>query len=174
VSQGSAQTFEQLLLRANYAAGSKVDVALELGGELRHIENGTTMATPVFSLQAIYTPYDLLRVRVDAYRRAQPSIINSGANTVLTGVGLDLRYRFLQRWEVGVGAAYEHTDYKAIGGPELAPRADDYFLLRLSQGYLLTEYSRVLAFYQYRTNNSTQANRSFDNQQAGLELSVTY
>lgn len=175
VSEGSRQTFEQLLVRVNYAAASKVNVRLEVGGELRQIESGGHAdVTPVFALQANYSPYELLTVQLDGYRRVQPSIIDAGANTVVTGAGVRIGYRFLQRFELSVGGAYEQSNYEALGSGSSSPRTDDYYLARIGLSYAFAESMRLTGFYQYRTNESTEADRSFDNQQTGLEFSFAF
>jgi hypothetical protein len=174
VSEGSSQTYEQLLLRVNYAAGSKVDLGLQVGGELRQIESGHAQATPVFSLQATYSPYDLLKVRLNGYRRVQPSIIDSGANTVTTGVGLDFSYRFLERFELNAGGAYERAAYESLDGGKSRARTDNYYLLRASLSYALRENIGAGVFYQFRTNDSTASDHSFDNQQVGFDMAVSF
>ena len=174
VSQGSAQAFQQLLSRLNYAAGEKLDLTAQVGGELRQIEDGETQATPVFSLAATYSPYPLLKMRVDGYRRVQPSIVAAGANTELTGASLNVTYRFLARFEASASASYEHTEYDGVSDDTPISRDDDYFLSRFGLGYAFGDHVRVGAFYLTRTNDSTQANRSFDNNQVGVEATVSF
>jgi hypothetical protein len=174
VSGGRAQTYEQLLARVNYAAATKVDLMLQVGGELRQIEGGDSQATPVFSLAATYSPTVLLKLRLDGYRRVQPSIVDAGANTVTTGTSLNVTYRFHERFELSLGGAYEHADYESVEREGAHARTDNYFLARVGQSYAFTANTRLGAFYQFRTNDSTRKNRSFDNQQVGLELSVAF
>ncbi len=174
VSQGSAQTFQQLLARLNYAAGEKLDLTLQAGGELRQIEDGDTQTTPVFSLAATYSPYALLTLRLEGYRRVQPSIIAAGANTAVTGAGLNLNYRFLARFEATAAGSYEHSSYEGVSDNVSISRSDDYFLFRFGLGYAIAEHFRLGAFYQFRTNESTATNRSFDNHQVGLEAGLQF
>ncbi len=174
VSGSGRQNYVQALGRVNYEVASKTSIQMRAGVELRDREDSRSTVTPVFNVGAVYTPYPLLDVRFDAYRLVQPSISAAGVNTVVTGVGAGVNYRFLRYFGARLGGGFEHSEYDQPSGASGAGRNDDYFFVRSGLQYLLNDHCTIGAFYEFRRNASSQSDRSFQNNQVGFEMSVAF
>lgn len=174
VQDSGGQVYERLNGRAKYALAAKVNVGLSAGVEFRQVENGRSNVTPVFSLEADYSPYELLKFTLSAYRRVMPSIISRNENTNATGMSIAMRERFLQKFEATLTGGYENTDYQAQGSDFSVNRNEDYFFGRLDVSCLLSEQWRTGAFVELRSNTSTQEDRSFDQHQIGVSVAFNF
>ncbi len=142
--------------------------------ERREGERGGSAVTPVFNVNAIYTPYELLDLHLDGYRNVQPSVSMAGANTVVTGVSAGGNYRFLRRFSASLTGGYEHSEYVQEDGNSGNGRNDNYFFVRGGPQYELNDHCRIGAFYEFRKNDSSRSDRSFQNNQITLEASIAY
>jgi hypothetical protein len=174
VQSSSSQIYEQINARANYALATKVSVGLSAGVEFRQVENGPANATPVFSLKADYSPYELLKLTLTGYRRVMPSIIERHENTNVTGVSAAMRERFLEKFEATLTGGFENTDYQAQGSNSSVNRTENYYFGRLDVTYSLSEQWRLGAFLERRSNASTEDGRSFDQNQTGINISFNF
>ncbi len=174
VQDSGGQVYEQLNGRATYALATKVNVGLSAGVEFRQVENGPSSVTPVFSLEADYSPYELLKLTLTGYRRVIPSIISRRENTDVTGVSFAVRERFLQKFEVTVTAGFENTDYHSEGSHYSVNRNEDYFFGRVDVSYILSEQWRIGTYFELRSNDSSEKYRSFDQHQTGVNVSFNF
>jgi uncharacterized protein (PEP-CTERM system associated) len=126
-------------------------------------------------LGGTWSPFDGTTVYLDAYREEYSSSTLNSQNYFATGVSGRIRQRFLQKFYVGIGGGYENSQYyrtSAAAAP--TNREDNYYYVRPSLDYQITDWWSVGAFYMYRTNDSTSATNNFFNNQAGLETSLAF
>lgn len=174
VEDSGHQTYEQIGLRAGYNLAAKVDMTMHVGLEFRQTDVSDARTTPVFSLALAYSPYDLLKLKLEGYRRVVPSVIDRNENNTVTGVSLGISERFLQRFEASLSGGYEHSDYQSESRTVSTSRSEDYFFGHVGLAYILSENWRLEAFAELRSNNSSEDTRSFKEHQAGLSLSFNF
>lgn len=174
VESSGSQYYEQLSGRANYALATKVNVGLNAGIEFRQVQDGDSSVTPVFSLEADYSPYELLKLTLTGYRRVIPSIISRHENTEVTGVSFSARERFLQSFEAILAGGFENTNYQAEGSDDSVDRNENYYYVRADLAYIISEQWRIGAYFEVRSNDSNENYRSFDQHQTGLNVSFSF
>lgn len=171
--QGSgSQTYEQLNGRVNYALAAKVSIVASAGVEFRQASGNRV--TPVFDLMANYSPYDLLKMTLDAYRRVIPSIISRNQDTDVTGVSFGVTERFLTVFEADVTGGFENTVYHSDKPTTALTPSENYAYVRGSLVYILSDRWRVETFGELRTNHSTESDRSFDEHRTGVTVSFNF
>lgn len=174
VTGGGRQNYVQLLGRLKYEVAAKVKLQMHGGFEVRDYAHGSSTVTPVFDLSGVYTPYELLNLSLDAYRNVQPSITVAGVDTIVTGVKAGVNYRLLGRLSSSLTGGYERSEYARENGGLGDARNDSYFFVRGGLQYPLTENWRIGAFHDFRRNDSSQDDRSFQNKQTGLEMALAF
>jgi hypothetical protein len=175
VSQGGKdQTYEQALFRVIYAATEKLAFNASAGGELRQTDDGDVFS-PVFSLGAVWKPTDSTSVSLEGRRRTYASAALVGQDYEATGLTISVRQRFLQRFYLSLAAGYEHTEYIAVQPGIVANRVDDYYFIRPSFDWDLSEYFSVGLFYEHDESVSSGVGaRPFTRDLFGAQFSLRY
>lgn len=171
------QTFEQGNLRLSYVPSFKLTFSGQIGFELRQSSaRGGTDVTPIFALNAAYSPFDGTSVALSGNRQVQASAVLGGQDYEITGFTLSGSQRFFQRAYVRLSIGYTHTDYRAEVNNLTAAgaRSDDYFFVQPGLDVTIRDNVTLGVFYSHRASSSTQANRDFQEDQAGLRLSGSF
>lgn len=169
------QTFQQVNGRVIYDLTEKVTLRAKAGVGFRQTEGGYNKTSPVFGIGGTWTPFDSTTLTLDAYREEYSSTTLVSQNYFATGVSARIRQRFLQKFYLGIGGGYENSEYYRTSA-SAAPtnREDNYYYIRPSFDYQVTEWWSVGLFYMYRTNDSTSATNNFFNNQAGFMTSLAF
>ena len=89
------QSFEQGNLRFNYAPSPKLLATGQVGLELRQSSaRGGSDLSPVFELDASYSPFDGTSITLTGNRQVEASAVLGGQDYTTTGFSLSLSQRF--------------------------------------------------------------------------------
>jgi hypothetical protein len=172
-SAGPSQTYEQGLLRIRYKATEKLLFAATGGVEFRQVDAESDRTNGVFSLSLSWRPFDGTYVYLQGYRRTQTSA-SRGQNYTSTGADLRFRQRLFQRFYVGLAAGYQSADYDALENQTAGARSDDLFYIRPTVGLDITTFLSAEFGMEFRTNDSTNERRSFDDTLVFLQLNYLF
>ena len=174
VRQGVNQTYQQVLGRVTYSLTELMDLRASAGGELREFQgNQKDRANPVFTLGATYRPLENTTFKLDAYRRSQASVLLlTDQNYTTTGFNGSVRQVLFENYALNLIGGYENSDYTSNRLGASATRQDNYYFAQFGVDWTVLDHLTVSAFYQYRSNDSSESSHSFNNNQVGL--SVTY
>jgi len=169
------QTYQQVLARASYEVSEKLDLNCTVGGEIRQFEGDRdNRFNGVFSIGARYQPLENTFLTLDAYRRDEASVALVNQNYTFTGFSASARQNFAVLYSAALTGGYYHADYHSTVEGGSSDRDDDHFYVRLEADWNATGRLTVGAFYQYRSNDSSAAGFSFDNNQFGLKASYRF
>jgi len=169
-SPGPTDNFEEAQVRVQYQPSEKLSVGLVAGPEFRQTEGAGDQTNGVFSLFADWTPTDSSMLTLEAYNR----VLASGAvgeNYTATGVRLQYRQRLFQRLFFDLSGGYQHSKYD---GDAEAGREDDLYFVRLGFGFGLTSWMTCEVTGEFRSNDSTDFQRSFDATRATVIFNVLF
>lgn len=175
VTPGANQTYQQALLRVGYSLTELVDLRASAGGEVREFQGGQKdRYNPVFTIGATYRPLENTSFKLDAYRRSQTSVITVNNNYTLTGFSAGIRQVLFENYALNLTGGYENSDYTSNVKGGAANRNDNYFFTQIAADWNVLDRLTVGAYYQFRSNDSTDATHSFDNHQAGLNVGYRF
>lgn len=169
-SPGPADNFEEAQVRVRYQPSEKLSFGLVAGPEFRQTEGGSDQTNGVFTLFADWTPTDSSMLTLEAYNR----VLASGAvgeNYTATGVRLQYRQRLFQRIFFDLSGGYQHSKYD---GEIEAGREDDLYFVRPGFGFGLTSWMTCEVNGEFRSNDSTDFQRSFDATKATVIFNVLF
>ena len=176
IDGASGQTYEQGLVRVLYDPTDKFQTQTQGGMELRQLGNGDDRATPVFDLNADFHLHPGTDFDFNAYRRiasSSSSFIQSLDYTA-TGVSLAAAQELGLAWLATMKIGYENNSYFYTDVGAGSPREDNFFYINPTLEFRFTHYAKLELFYDYRQNDSNNANRSFSDDQTGLRASFAY
>jgi hypothetical protein len=172
---GSAQTYQQALVRISNPVSGKVIVNASGGVEFRHLGNsGDTQTTPVFRVGASYQPFDGTAISVEASRRIYSSAAAVGQNFVATGGTVSVRQRLFRKFFATVAGGYEDATYQSADGTKDTSRHDQYVFIRPSVSFAFRRWANLDLYYQYRGNTSTASSSAFESNLAGLQVDISF
>jgi hypothetical protein len=175
VESNSDQTFEQANLRTTYNPTGKLTISGSAGVESRQFDTGThDSVTPVFDLNASYTPFDGTSISIDASRGTQTSAVLLGQDYTSTQIQVTAKQRLLQRMVVSLIAGYQNLDYFGARPAGMAARGDDYYFIQPSIDIRITRFWFTGAFLVYRQNTSNFSTFSFNDTQLGIRTALTF
>ena len=169
-SPGPADNFEEAQVRVRSPPSEKLSFGLVAGPEFRQTEGGSDQTNGVFTLFADWTPTDSSMLTLEAYNR----VLASGAvgeNYTATGVLLQYRQRLFQRIFFDLSGGYQHSKYD---GEIEAGREDDLYFVRPGFGFGLTSWMTCEVTGEFRSNDSTDFQRSFDATKATVIFNVLF
>lgn len=171
------QTFEQILGHVDYRYSRKLSFSLSAGAEDRQYQGSATgdKISPVFTLAGTYHPFIDTTLTLSGSRSYQPSYNTPGQDYLDTNVSLTASQLFLQKFTYNLGLGYENDGYEAAGIVLTGPtRSDDYFYATTSVGWNPNKWMMTSIFYKYQKDDSNLAAATFDDNQVGLSLSLSY
>jgi hypothetical protein len=172
VDNGNSQDFDQVQLRVVWKATEKISARLSGGVEFRGIENRDDVTNGTFAVGLVYNPFDATSIFLNGFRRTTTSA--SGFNETYATTGFDARLvqRFSQKYYLTVAGGMQSADYDENAGG--FSRQDDYGWTRLSLGWDVNKWLTTMVAYEYRTNDSNQHSRSFDDHLFYLQFSFLF
>jgi hypothetical protein len=169
------QTFEQVNVRLNYQATSKLNLYGSAGVEFRQFEgNRDTRITPVFEVGSIYHPFDGTTLTLAAGRRMYNSGFFADQDFASTYVVGRFQQRLFQRVYFGLAAGYENSDYFSTDRDVSATRDDDYWFIEPSVDVLITRWLSTGVYYLHRQDSSSFAFFSFYDNQVGVRATLRF
>ena len=175
-----------LNLRLNWAATAKMGVFGSFGVEQREYEGGASTTSPIFRLGISYNPTDKAALQLAAYRKALPSIgINDGMYYG-TGVAVTGTYLVTSKISANLSIGFENSEYDSTVSDVAVDREDNYFFIRPTINYWISEHLSLSLFYQYSNNDSSGLSRnsitsgttpltnSYERNQFGVSLTLAY
>lgn len=172
VTDHQNQTYEQIRARARYDYTEKLVFDVSAGGELRQYENGhSETLSPIFSVSAEYRPAERTTVRLTGYRQQFSSIFN-GYYYINTGATLDLRQGITERFVVDASVGFFAQDNIpiTIASPS---HTDDYYIARIGLEAKIIWHLAGNVYYQ-RVSRLSQTDGNINDNQVGLQVSVSY
>jgi len=170
IDRSPSQTYEQVLARAIYRVGQKLDFTASAGGEWRQFGGGAADAlNPVFSLSGTYAPVSTTSLTLEGHQTQQTSIGYSDQNYTETGFSLSVRQQVLDRFAAILAASYYITDYSATDAQSTVSREDHYYTIRLTIEVPLSARWVSSVFYEHRGDDTGDA-YAWSNNRAGLKV----
>jgi hypothetical protein len=170
-SEGPSETYEQVQARVLWEASSKLTLSLVAGPELRQIHAHDEEVNGVFALHVSWAPSERAYFHLQAYRDVQPSGA-VGEDFTATGVKLQYRQGLLDRYYFDLSGGYERADYTGTEG--LGSRHDDFGFVRGAVGFPVNRWLTTEVVGEYRDNNSSMEDRSFQETRATLVFDVLF
>jgi hypothetical protein len=174
VDRGESQDFTRALLKVSTDPTGKFTLDAKGGAEFRDTAAGSE-TTPVYSLTGEYRPTGRTSVAAVVYREVTASGSIEHENVTRTGASLRVQQRLGQRFTASIEAGCENLDYDSTeAGAVASGRDDDYFFIRPSLRYELSEGRRAEIYYSLRRDDSSLSEFDFKANQAGLALGFDF
>ena len=169
------QYYQQALVRIYYSATGKLGVKLNGGVEVREFAGGgDNKMSPIFGLGVEYHPFDGTSLSVTGYRNVVGSNAVAGQDFTATGFEISAEQRFFQKFIAAVSFGYENDVYFSTGNAPPTDRVNNYVYVRPRLSYSFVKWLSASAFYEYRQQNSTEANNAFYDNRVGMELALRF
>jgi hypothetical protein len=169
------QPFEQVNLRLNYEATTKLNLYASVGVEFRQFDDDRgTYTTPVFEVGANYRPFEGTYITLAAGRRIYSSGYLPDQDFGATYVVGRFQQRLFRRLYLGLAAGYENSDYFATTDGVNAIRNDDYWFIEPSADVLITRWLSAGVYYLHREDASDIDFFSWYDNQVGVRATVRF
>ena len=169
------QTFEQVNLRSNYELTGKLKATGSVGVESRQSDNGgQNQLSPVFQIGVVYQPFDGTEINLSATGQTLNSATLTGQDFTSTQFVFTVRQRLLQRLFLSLTAGYQNQTYFSTIEGLGSEREDNYHFIAPGFDVKITNFLSTGVYYFHRENNSSFTNFSFDDNQFGGRISLTF
>ncbi len=172
-SEGPSQVYEQALLRVRFRTSEKLTLNMVAGFEARQVDDTGDQYNPVFSLGATWLPFSGTYFYLNGFSRTLTSP-SQGQNYTATGFDFAFRQRLWRRFYARFSSGYQNSEYDDLQGQINSGRSDDLFYVRPSLAVDITSWLSAELACEFRTNDSTRANRSFDEATILLQFNVLF
>ena len=173
VAEGSDQTFEQILARAEYSLTDKLAAQFSGGVEFRQFdESNNDRTSPVFALGVVWRPAAATEVTLQAFRQVGASALSVDENITTTGFEARFRRALRGGLQFSLAGGYHVASYTFAGGGET--RTDHYVFVRPGLFYRFTDRLQVGLTYQYRRNESNLQQFGLSNNQLTAEIGLRF
>jgi hypothetical protein len=156
------QSFNQVLLRTRYSATAKLSVEATGGVEFRSIQDGEDQTNSTFTFGATFRPFEATTTFLKGYRRTTTSASGFGTNYTSTGLDFSIQQRLFQKYYAQLLAGYQLAEYEPLSNVFPDEREDDTAYVRLSLGFDVNRFLSAELGYEYRKNDSSDEDRSFE------------
>lgn len=164
------QTYEQALIRGVYGLTGKSYFTASAGLEARQFGTSAPDALrPVFSLTGVFQPWANTTITVEGHRREDTAPFQ-GENFIQLGASVNARQWLFNRFYAGLGTGYDNIAYTDIETNNSQVRTDNYWFLIATFDYEFNNHLTATLFYTFRTDNSTDASVSYDNNIVGVRV----
>jgi Putative beta-barrel porin 2 len=143
--------------------------------EFRQSDNGgQNQLSPIFQIGVVYQPFDGTEININASRRTLNSATLTGQDFTSTQFVFTARQRLLQRLFLSLTAGYQNQTYFSTIGGLGSEREDNYYFIAPGFDVKITNFLFTGVYYFHRENNSSFNNFSFDDNQFGVHISLTF
>jgi len=174
---GGTQTFEQGLVRLQFASTDKLYFNGDAGFEVRQFPGGKGIrVTPVFDLSANYQLFPGTTLGLSGARNVTYSASVTGSNYTATSVSANITQHLVGNWYIGLGAGFENDSYFQVSGarPGTTQRQDNYVIFQPNLTYRWNDWANISVSYFYRDNHSNSPGRSFYNNQMAVQMHIGF
>jgi hypothetical protein len=170
------QTYETINVRAEYIPTQKLSLTGSLGCQVNQYSSGglSPWVTPVFALNAYYSPWQNTHMDFSLYRNVQNSISMSGMNYASTGAQFTLSQVIKGRWTPGVSVGYMNNTYVPTMAGVPSGRRDNYGYVRPYVSYHFMKVWDATAFFQLQGNQSSWSQYGWSATTGGIELKASF
>ncbi len=175
VAGGSNQDYQQPVLQLKYQATSKLSFTGQAGEEFRQFASGIRDRSQfAFLLNGNFEPADGTTLTVSGRRDTQSSAQYAGENIVQTVYQGGVRQRFWQRVYLSLTGGFARENYENNRVVAVVARRDDYSFYKAALSGDITRRGTLELSYEYRKNDSSLANFSFNENLASLGVSFLF
>lgn len=169
------QTYYQFSLRTSYEATGKISVGGTFGLEVRTTDASSELQVgPVFSLNAVYLPFDGTSLSLLATRQVSPSAVQGGQTYTSTDLSVSLRQRFFQRFFTTLTVGYQNLSYTSTVTGASANREDNYYFVQPGVNFVVHENINLGIGFLHRQSQSTTTVGGFSDNQAYLSVAYQF
>jgi hypothetical protein len=172
-ADGPTQYYGRLLSRASWKPTGKLSFAAKAGLELRSVDGFGERLYFVYGLESRYNVTDRTQILLSVYQKNQSSANEQAINYITRGVEAEISQQILDRFTVEVAGGYQNIEYTNFSQQAFA-RSDNYFYVRPSLNTTITRWLNADLEVQYRSNDSTSTNRSFDEFSTAVRLNFVF
>jgi len=174
-STSSEITSEQLQGRINWRTTDKLNLVASVGGDDRQFLSGNQpdLINPIFSVSAIYQPFDVTTLSLTASRLVSPSYFQSQLSET-TEVSADFHQRLLQKLTLGLLGGYRDVNYVATTSTLSTSRTDHYTFVNVRLSAPFFKRGTASLLYQVSENSSSQGGYTYTSTQVGVELGYRF
>jgi hypothetical protein len=169
-----SQTYQQARLRVIYEASEKFQVGISGGMEWRQAEESDDRADGTFELDAAWSPFDGTYFYLRGYRQSVTGNTFGSDYHVATGALAQYRQRLFRRFAFGLTAGIEGAEYQDPAGTDNFGRSDDGFFIRPGIGVDLASWMNCEISGEFRQNESSEEERSFDAATATIRVRMLF
>lgn len=172
---GIGETYQQPNIRAVYQYGEKLTFTARLGWEVREFDGtDSDRKTPMFAFGASWAPYEGTVFNADAYRKTVPAIGTPNQIYDDTGVKLEVRQYYRQKFFLGGWVAYDLSQYYLVPNDTSSGRTDDYITVHPYVGYKPNDMLAFTVYYQHSEDFTNVTDDGFVDNQVGFQGSFSY
>jgi hypothetical protein len=177
VKVGSDMTSEQIQGRITWRVVKKLSFVFSGGGSDRQFlgSGAPDLLSPIFSLSAQYSPFEVTTFYVSAYSAVTPSYFQDQV-TESTSISAGVHQRLLGKLFLDLNGGYGNTTYHATtlapATANIANYDSTFFSARLSTALLKRGSAAV--FYTVNYNSSGAAIYNYTTTMVGLEFSYRF
>ena len=171
VDRGSAQSFEQVLVRV-LSSTSPFFTTYATAGVDFHDLGERSVTHPVFAVGSGWTPREGTSFTLAAEQRVQNSAEVSNQDFLSTNVTLTLAQRLGSNSSLSTTFGFEHASYQSSLAGVNADRTDDTYFGQVSLSTYLSRHCTVVGTLIYRDTESTTNPQSAE--QAALQITYTF
>lgn len=174
VASGSDQTYEQALLKLEFAPGGKLSFAGRAGGELRQYNSIGDRVHFVFDVSGRYQATEGTLATLVVNRKTSASAEYSGENIVSTTYKAGLSQRLLRRFYLSLTGGFVNNQYENNHLASSITRRDDYYYGRGSLACDVTRHGTIEVFYESRQNDSSFESFEFTENLFGASVAILF
>jgi uncharacterized protein (PEP-CTERM system associated) len=130
--------------------------------EFRSIQDGEDQTNSTFTFGATFRPFEATTTFLKGYRRTTTSASGFGTNYTSTGLDFSIQQRLFQKYYAQLLAGYQLAEYEPLSNVFPDEREDDTAYVRLSLGFDVNRFLSAELGYEYRKNDSSDEDRSFE------------
>jgi hypothetical protein len=164
------QTYEQALIRGVYGLTGKSHFSASAGFEARQFGTSAPEALrPVFNVTGVFQPWVNTTITLEGHRREDTAPFQ-GENFIQLGASVNARQLLFNRFYAALGGGYDNIAYTDLENDNSQVRTDNYWFLIATLDYEFNNHLTATLFYTFRTDNSTDASVSYDNNIVGVRV----
>lgn len=167
------QYYQQLLFRSVWRGPGKLSYDALVGVEFRQSEEFRDSVLPVGRVRAVYAATYKTRFILEAFQQMENSALESRGNYRLSGLAFSAERSLSTGWVAGVTTGYSWADYYTDSENE-DKRRDGYFFVTPRLIYNFNRWCNAGVSYQFRRNDSSDADYDYRNNQFSVEASFLF
>lgn len=175
VTPGSDMTFEQIQAKVNFRVATKIDLAINGGGEIRQILDisGDPLINPIYGASIQYHPFQYTTLSLAGNRTVSASLFQ-GQVTESTSISVALNQRLLGLLYLTLSGGFGNSRYILANSSLDLNRQDDTVNFAATLSYSFSPRCSSSLFYIYSDNTSSSGGFSYASTQIGLQVGYRF